>query len=767
MKQGLAVILLILVSTGSSAQHEIILLNNNWQFRKADSTNWYNATVPGTIHTDLFDNQLIGHPYSGNNEQKQQWIEKESWTYQTKFNLTEEQVNNQHIELVCEGLDTYAEIAINGVKIGNTTNMFRSYSYDLKKQLQLGSNTITIEFKSPLKVNRQKVLDSKYTLAAGNETQDLAVSPYTRKATYHFGWDFAPRFVTCGIWRPIYLRCWDKIRIKDVQITTDEVNDLRAIINLRIELDGEIANHGPYTLKCGQSMRMVHLLGDQSFLELKLQINNPKLWYPNGYGESYVYRMAVEISNKEGLLDGEEISFGIREIELIQEKDDIGTSFYFKVNDQKVFCKGANYVPQDMFLPNVKAVDYRRLLTQARDANMNMIRVWGGGIYENDLFYDLCDSLGLMVWQDFMFANSLYPNDIEFKHNVLEEIRENIVRLRNHPSLAIWCGNNEIEVAWTNWGWQEKYKYSPEDSTALWKNYNEIFNEMIPMELQRLDSARAYTSTSPLSNWGNPKGLNHGSMHYWGVWHGKRPLETYASNVGRFMVEYGFPSYPNLKTIEKYIDLEIAPDDNFQNRQKSYIGNGMITDNIIKYFEEFTDIKDWIAKSQAVQAHAQKLAIHAHRLKAGHCMGSLSWQLNDCWPGASWSLIDYEGKPKTAYFETKTQFLPLIIIPEVKDSMVVLTAVSDYTERKDFQLTLYFVDSTNLTYQSFVEDFSLDFLESKEILSVSVNSLNREFKPNSHFIQFSVKDIKSGEIISDDNFLFGKPAKRNIPIHKI
>ena len=387
-------------------------------------------------------------------------------------------------------------------------------------------------------------------------------------------------------------------------------------------------------------------------------IQHPQLWWPNGVGEPYLYNKTLSISLAKDTVISQDIRFGVRTVELVNEPDSIGTSFYFKINGDPIFAKGANYIPQDIFLTRVKDQQYRDLLTAAKDANMNMIRVWGGGIYEKDIFYELCDSLGLMVWQDFMFAGTMYPVDDAFLEEIEAEVEYQVNRLAKHPSIVIWCGNNEIDVAWHNWGWQDKYKYSEEVQEVLWSGYVKLFREKLPEWLQKHAPTMAYTSTSPLSNWGTAENFNHASMHYWGVWHGREDISAYNNNVGRFMVEYGMQSYPEMSTILKFAkeeDLSMESDV-MKNRQKSYIGNGEILKHIHQHFGEPENFEDFVNKSQAVQAKAYQTAINAHRNSNGHCMGSLLWQLNDCWPGPSWSIIDYYGKPKQAYEAVKEGF---------------------------------------------------------------------------------------------------------------
>lgn len=665
-------LIILLFSLNSCLKKEAansILLNYNWKFSKENDSVFYKATVPGVIHTDLFANNLIEDPFWETNELKLQWIEDKNWIYKTSFKISKNQLNQDHIELEFEGLDTYATVFLNGKKILETTNMFRTWKTAIKRNIQLGKNSLEVHFTSPLNYNRQKVLEYPYKLPSGNEKVDLKVSPFTRKSAYQFGWDWGPRFVTSGIWKNVKINTWNKGKINDVFIQTDSIIDDKAYLTSIISLNKNELNDGKllfiYNLDNGTGKSInIDLQHQKDTIYSHFVIENAKLWWPNGMGKPTLYKARVELKEGTKLLDTKLQNFGIRTIELIQEQDTIGTSFYFKINGTPLFIKGANYIPQDVFLPRVSERQYKKLFAKVIKANMNMLRVWGGGIYEKDIFYELCDKNGILVWQDFMFAGSLYPNNKEFIDNVKEEVKDNVTRLRKHPSIALWCGNNEIEVAWKNWGWQQQYGYSKRDSIELWNSYKKIFKDLIPTTLKKLNSNIAYVHTTPLSNWGAKENFNHSSMHYWGVWHGKEPFNNFKTNVGRFMVEYGFQSFPSMKTIQTFAsDSSLSLQSKTMiNRQKSYIGNGLITKHIKTYFEEPSSFEDFVVKSQQTQAIALQIAIQSHRKNSPHCMGTLFWQLNDCWPGPSWSIIDYYGRKKDAFNTVKENFKPVIAV---------------------------------------------------------------------------------------------------------
>lgn len=696
-RQILKLILLVAVLNACNKIESVstISLPTQWQFSNANDSVWYPATVPGVIHTDLLANKLIEDPYWGTNELKQQWIEKENWTYKTEFEITGSQLRQAHVELEFEGLDTYATVFVNGEQVITADNMFRSWTADIQELVKVGKNKLEVRFISPINYNKEAVENYPHQLPSGNETVELKVSPFTRKAAYQFGWDWGPRFVTSGIWKEVNLTTWNKARLLDAFVQTDSIVDDKAYLTYEFSIEASRDEVNSYSLLVNGKEHQITLEEGENIIQFQETIKNPKLWWPNGMGEANLQTLKVNLLKNGNQLDELSQPYGIRTVELINEPDSIGTSFYFKVNGKPVFMKGANYIPQDVFLPRVTNAQYSKLIAQVKEANMNMLRVWGGGIYEKEIFYNLCDQNGILVWQDFMFAGSLYPNDSAFLDNVKQEVRENVLRLRKHPSIALWCGNNEIEVAWGNWGWQKQYGYSPADSIEIWANYRYMFQSLMPDIVSELNPTVDYVSTSPLSNWGTPENFNHSSMHYWGVWHGREPFERFKTNVGRFMVEYGFQSFPSMETIRRF-----AADSSFslasatmRNRQKSYIGNGLITTHINNWFSSPASFADFVEKSQQTQAIGMQMAIQAHRLQSPHCMGTLFWQLNDCWPGPSWSVIDYYGNEKIAYETVKQNFKPLIaVLNSAKNEIEI---ISDLEESFDGKIELL-VDRSRL-----------------------------------------------------------------------
>ncbi len=743
-------------------------LTDHWEFRLSDTGSqaqktrklkdrWFPATVPGVIHTDLLSNKLIDDPFWETNEIKLQWIELENWDYKTTFNITEEELRYQKIEIVFEGLDTYAEVFINGKSVLSSSNMFRIWKKDVKEFLKAGDNQMTVKFTSPILQNQQKVKDYPVKLPSGNETVEVQVGNFTRKAAYHFGWDWGPRFVGCGIWRPVYLEFWNEAKIGDVFCRTTELTDKKANVRIQLEIESKSTTTEYYDIGVNQNTASYLLKPGMNIIEIDYPVSNPRLWWPNGLGEPHLYNLEIEVLKDKKLIDSHLSHHGIRKIKLINQPDDSGTSYYFEVNGHPVFMKGANYIPQDIFLPDVTPDRYEKLIHDAKSANMNMLRVWGGGIYENDLFYDLCDQNGILIWQDFMFAGSMYPHLEDFKANVKAEVIDNVKRLRSHPCIALWCGNNEIEVAWGNWGWQKTFGYSESDSLMVWNNYVSIFREMIPEQIKNLDPDRQYVSTSPLSNWGKEENFNHSSMHYWGVWHGKEPFENFKTNVGRFMAEYGFQSFPAMTTIRKF-----AAENSFSldsptmvNRQKSYIGNGMIKTYTERWYGETKTFEEFVRLSQQVQAEGIKMAIKAHRMNKPHCMGSLFWQFNDCWPGPSWSSIDYYGTYKPL-MEVATKFYqPVVGIMDVSDDVFEVIVVSDKLESVQGNMTLRLIGLDNKIYRQWNIPFNIPANGCQKYFTLKTNELfNGEKKEN---LLAELKVTVENDLIFKDVYYFVRP----------
>lgn len=633
------------------------LSSENWQFKNSKDSNWFPAKVPGTVHLDLMDNKIISDPFKDENEKKVQWVENEDWDYQTSFTISPHELKNENIDLVFNGLDTFSEIYLNGQLLKKTDNMFRKWNIPAKQYLKPGHNTLQIKFTSAVNTGKELAKKIPFTMPESPRS-------FVRKAQYQFGWDWGPRLVTAGIWKDVQLEFWNNakiITVKDIQKRVSGTSD-----NLRFEVEIYAQNDGDYTLDLNKSHQKISLRKGINKISVPYETKGMKLWQPNGRGEAHLYDFEVKLSKDQRNIDAKNIRIGLRTVELIQEKDEKGKSFYFKVNGQPLYIKGTNWIPGDSFSPRMTKEKYQKLIRDTKEAHMNMIRIWGGGIYEDDEFYKACDENGILVWQDFMFAGSFYPADEAFLNNVKEEVKDQVNRLQNHPSIALWCGNNEIDEAIVNWGYQKQFKYSKNDSLQVWKDYKKLFHEVIPNALaENLKSDKnIYWPSSPSIGWGHKESLTEGDSHYWGVWWGEQPFEIYNEKVGRFMSEYGFQGTPTLETTKSMFSG--TPDLSLQNptikaHEKHIRGWDIINEYLKRDYKIPTDFVQYNYVSQLLQARGMQIAIEAHRRAKPYNMGTLYWQLNDCWPVVSWSSIDYLGNWKAFHYQAKRSFEPILV----------------------------------------------------------------------------------------------------------
>lgn len=649
----------------SGQEHK--LLTDRWEFRRDGDTSWHTALVPGTIHTDLMQHGLIPDPFILDNESKVQWVGEETWIYRCRFDFAKSGTKDQSLELVFEGLDTYASISLNDKELGETNNMFRSWKFDVTHRLE-ASNILEIRFRPAKKEGGAAAGKLPYTLPGEERV-------FVRKAQYHFGWDWGPVLLTCGIWKPVYITQKSALSINSIHILKTFLSTDTALLNMQAEIETARGGNFTFSLKrddipAGDLRLPVRLKKGINTITFDYKLADPLLWWPAGLGEPHLTVLQATVSGRDQNEAGFRFVTGIRTVELLQEADSIGRGFSFRINGLPVFMRGANYIPQDNFLPRVDSLRVVNLIRDAAGAGMNMLRVWGGGIYEQDLFYDLCDREGILVWQDFMFACAMYPGDRDFMENVRQEVREQVIRLRKHPCIALWCGNNEIDEGWHNWGWQKQYGYSPADSAAIWGHYQQLFHTLIPEELEKLDPERPYHPSSPATGWGRKESLLSGDLHYWGVWWGMEDFGMYGQKVGRFVSEYGFQGFPDIQTINSFAVKE----DNYLRspvmmaHQKHPTGYQTIETYMQREYPVPASIGDYVYVSQLLQAGGITGAIEAHRRAKPRCMGSLYWQLNDCWPVVSWSGIDWYGRWKALHYFVRRAFAPILVSPFMETS---------------------------------------------------------------------------------------------------
>jgi beta-mannosidase len=752
-------------------------ISENWEFRQAGDTTWLPAKVPGTVHTDLLANGKIGDPFYRLNEHDLQWIDKTDWEYRTVFTAPELLAEKERVEICFGGLDTYADVYLNDVPVLKADNMFRQWKADIREYLKPGKNTLRVYFHSPVKIGLDKLEALDYTLPdPPNDLSEIGglgdkkVSIFTRKAPYHFGWDWGPRLVTSGIWKDVVIRGWDMATIEHVFVQQVEVSEEKA--DLKIHL--EVASTGNRTmvlegLANGKNVMhtTVSLQPGMNEISQPLTIEDPDLWWPNGLGEQPLYYFNFTLSAGASVIAKAEARTGLRDIQVVREKDSVGECFLFRINGHPVFMKGANYIPQDVFLPRVTPGQYEHIIQSAADTHMNMLRVWGGGIYEKDIFYELCDEKGILVWQDFMFACAMYPGNEAFLESVRQEAIDNVKRLRNHPSIALWCGNNEILSAWNFWGWKPRVtmEQGKEIADTIWKSYEDKFHKLLPGVVETYDPGRFYWSSSPSAGQGIPENYVAGDVHYWGVWWGKEPFETYRTTKCRFMSEYGFQSFPELNTIRKFAeerDWDIYSEV-MKSHQRSSIGNETIEYYMLQDYRRPKDFPMFLYVGQVVQAEGTRIAMEGHRTNMPYCMGSLYWQIDDCWPVASWSTIDYYGNWKAQQYFARKAFRDIIVSPILENGMVTVYIVSDRPGETPAMLHLTLMDFSGTTLDKRSMQVTIPANSSRVYFSGPVEQVTGNAGEPNRILLYCGLEI-DGEPYTDNILYFARVKDLDLPV---
>jgi beta-mannosidase len=680
---------LLIAMLPAAAQRKSISLNDNWEFRQvleapvAGESPWHPAQVPGVVHTDLLQNKLIPDPFYRANESTLQWIENASWEYRSTLQAGSDVLKRSHIELVFEGLDGPADVYLNDKQILTTNNSFREFRVDVKPLLKSGANQLHIVFPSPI--------TAAQTIAAKDFWQPQTKTPeesYLRKAAYEYGWDWGPRFVLSGIWRPVRLDVWDDAKLSDVHIRQRDISADVAHLVVETEISSAQKTSGTVTIDYEQNGKKASISRDVTFnagvnhVDLPLDIAHPDLWYPTGYGKQSMYTFRAQLKTNGHLQDEHTVRTGLRSVVLHREVDQWGRSFEIVVNGIPIFGKGADVIPFDSFPTRVTTAQYRRVLESAKAANMNMIRNWGGGYYETDEFYALSDELGIMIWQDFMFGNKWQPGTYDFKQNVEAEAEYQVKRLRDHPSIVLWCGNNETEVSWD---WHRSYTNTlgADTQRRMWQDYVVLFSGTLARAVERYAPETPYWPSSPSSDYEDTSAeYRSGDSHNWSVWHGRVPFSDYEKSHARFVTEYGFQSFPEMRTIEAFTQQEdrtgiLTPV--MLAHQKNNEGNSIIHDYLLMYYPEPKDFPSFLYASQVLQAEGIKVGTEHLRRRRPRSMGALYWQLNDCWPVASWSSLDYYGRWKALQFYARRFFNDVLVSPHEENGGVNVYVVSDRT----------------------------------------------------------------------------------------
>ena len=657
---------------------EKMLLHENWKLREVSEagcfpgTDWIPGTVPGSVYQDYLNAGKMEDPYWRANEEQALELMKRDFEYRTAFDVTEGMLSHDEVILHFDGIDTVADICLNGQTLGHVENMHRTWEYRVKGLLKKEENKLSVRISSPVNYIYDRYEKDPLIVASSDAMRGCS---YLRKAHCMFGWDWGPRLPDAGIWRPVSLLGVDAARFDNVYVTQKHEPDR---VTLYFQADVELLGaERLYRLGGNGAQKDAARLAQEGMEvcitvtapdgsvqtveagRMQTVIENPQLWWPNGYGEQPLYSVKAELCCGGTVLDVWEKRIGLRTMTVTREKDQWGESFCHEVNGVRIFAMGADYIPEDNILPRVTPERTHELLTQAKNAHFNCIRVWGGGHYPADSFWDACDELGLIVWEDFMFACCVYDLTEEFEANIRAEFIDNVKRIRHHASLGLWCGNNEMELFLA-------------DNPAEWclkhsqlADYIKMYEYIIPQILKEYDPQTFYWPASPSSggSFDMPNDENRGDVHYWDVWHGNKPITEYRKFFFRYVSEFGFQSFPALKTVETFT----LPEDRnifsyvMEKHQRNQSANGKIMNYMEQTFLYPNDFDTLLYASQLLQAEAMRYGVEHFRRNRGRCMGTIIWQLNDCWPVASWAMIDYEGRWKAVQYYAKRFFAPLMI----------------------------------------------------------------------------------------------------------
>ncbi|WP_430387903.1 beta-mannosidase [Dyella sp. 20L07] len=786
-------LLLLLPIVGTATPLSTRMLDDRWQFRLApgdsaaaahpETTRWQRASVPGTVQTDLLAAKLIADPFYRDNEARIQWVGLSDWQYRTTFEVDNTTLARDHVELVLEGLDTFADVYLNGNKLIATDNMFRRWRVPVKSLLRTGKNTLEVRLYSPIKRLQPWLLKQPYALPGefdssfGDEPKGKQTANYIRKANYQYGWDWGPRIVTEGIWQDVHLDSWDTLRIDDLHVEQTQVD--KDVAHVSAKVDVEVDTSQPLTVNldvlspdgetAAHVAREVTVDPGSHQVSLPLRIADPRLWYPAGYGAQDMYTFKVTLRDAAGVIYGSERAVGLRSVQLRRQPDRWGKSFEFVVNGIPVFAKGANLIPFDSFPSRDVELRMHDVVASARDANMNMLRVWGGGYYLPDRFYELADRFGIMIWQDFMFGGAIPPNDAAYVDNTRQEAIEQVKRLRNHPSIVLWCGNNEVQTGWESWPDREAFKktLSGEQRDSIVTGMVNLFGNVLRDVVTRYDSDVPYWASTPSTDYDGAANVpDDGDMHYWDVWSGQaKPVTEYLNITPRFMSEYGLQSFPVMRTIRAFA----APEDMqaestvMRAHQKYDGGNG--NKRLLLYIErsygEPRDFPAFVYLSQVMQAQGIELAAEHLRASRPQSMGTLYWQINDVWPGASWSSIDYFGRWKALQFHARRFYAPLLIAALRHDGNTTVSVVSDRTAAFGGHWRVQLMDFSGKVIDDHKRSVNLPALSSMQVGSYTDAQLLHGADPKAVFAVFAL--VEGDEVTSRSLVFFDEAKNLTLP----
>ena len=771
-------------------------LDSGWQFRIAPgdahasehprTLQWLPGTVPGSVQTDLMALKLIPDPYWRDDEAKIQWVGLSNWQYRTRFDVDAATLSRAHVDLVFDGLDTFADVYLNGHRILSADNMFRRWRVPVKSLLHAGANTLEVKLYSPIERLQPWLLKQPYALpgefdsAFGDEPKGRQTANYVRKAAYQYGWDWGPRIVTEGIWQDVKLESWDALRLADFSIAQRHVTAGIAKLQAQLDIrsDAPAAAHVVVRWRApdggvGSLHRWAMLKAGDNAIAIPFEIDHPQRWWPAGYGKPNLYDFHVEVTVDGRLRASADRETGLRSVELRRHKDRWGKSFEFVVNGVPIFAKGANFIPPGIFPTRVTPARIRQLLESARDANMNMLRVWGGGYYLPDDFYAMADKLGLMVWQDFMFGGAIPPSDPAFRDNVRVEATQQVQRLRDHPSIVLWCGNNEVETGWESWDDRKAFKktLTAAQRQHIEQGMRELFDHTLRDVVVKNEPDVPYWPSTPGTDYDGPVNVtNEGDYHYWNVWSGDAlPATAYLDVTPRFMSEYGLQSMPVMQTIDAFTEPSDRSIDSKVMRAHQKFDGGNGNQRLLKYVERKfgkpRDLASFAYLSQVMQADGIQLAAEHLRASRPESMGSLYWQLDDTWPGITWSSIDWYGRWKALQYHARRFYAPLMIAALRNKDMTTVTLVSDRTTPVAAQWRLRVMDFSGKVIAQKQVDITLAALSSTHVATFSDAQLLHGADPRTTFALFDL--LVDGREVSRNLVFFDEPKNLALPLPHI
>jgi beta-mannosidase len=761
-------------------------LDQGWQFRlapaskgageHADATGWMAAKVPGSAQTDLLALGKVPDPYYRDNEASLQWVGLADWEYKTQFDAGAKPAAGEHVELVFDGPDTFADVELNGKPLLKADNMFRQWRAPVGQLLHPGKNTLVVHLHSPITrllpwlLKQPYALPGEFDSAFGDEPKGKQTSNYVRKANYQYGWDWGPRYVTLGIWQPVWLERWQGWKLEDFHVAQTKVEayaaDLQAQLDIRADKAGAADVRVTWAAPDGtrrDASQHVALTAGQNHLSVPVHIEHPQRWWPVGYGAPNLYHFDVTVSANGKDVATASRDTGLRKIELRRDKDQWGRGFAFVVNGVPIFAKGANLIPFDSFPSRVTDARMQSILQSAVDANMNMLRMWGGGTYQSDAFYAMADRMGLMIWQDFMFGGAIPPYEKAFRDNVRVEAFEQVRRLRDHPSIVLWAGNNEVQTGWESWPDREELRKAiPKQETArIEKGMRELFGHTLRSVVGELSPDVPYWASSPSTDYEGPANVQtDGDFHSWDVWSGSKPIAHYLDATPRFQSEYGLQSFPVMATLESFAKPEdmAAESTVMRAHQKFDKGNG--NQRLLLYirdgYGEPKDFPSFVHLSQLMQAEGIELAAEHLRSARPQSMGSLYWQLNDVWPGASWASVDYFGRWKALQYRARHFYAPVDVVPIRRDGSTKVSVVSDRTEPFDAQLRTRVMDFDGRVLRDDTKPVHVAALASSAVETTTDGGFLDKADPAHTVVAFDL--VEHGKVVAH-HLLYFAPAR--------